>query len=179
MNNVSIIVNFYQEYLYVIGKLKDVHGLHVDVDHKDVHTFYKGKQQLFKLLHGTFSEDGTPTIVVTFQIELDAKEIIQWYLNVSNVHPMVKMMESYFEDVAGEIFYGEDAKKLLTVKHDQQCIKEYLAHYDTKGLREFASAKVVGRERDPKKLYISHLEMDQAIKEFETMKKPVEDDEVH
>lgn len=179
MNNVSIIVNFYQEYLYVIGKLKDIHGLHVDVDHKDVHTFYKGKQMIFKLLHGTFSDDGTPSIVVTFQMELDAKEVIQWYLNICNVFPPIKLMESFFEDVAGEIFYGEDAKKLLTVKRDQQCIQEYLKHYDTKGLREFATAKVVGRERDPKRVYVKDTEMDLALKEFELMKKPVEDDEVH
>lgn len=173
-----MISDLYQEYLYVIGKLKETHTLYVEADHKNIHTFFKGKIPLFKLLFGTFSEDAPKSIVVSFHIELPVIAAIQWYVRINSIHPLLKVCNVYFEDGAGEIYYGEDAEKLVEIKRDQNALKNYLEEYDMDELEKFTQSKIFGRNRESHKTFDAEAEHNKALQEFKQMKKPSSDDEV-
>ncbi len=173
----QMITKMYDEYLYVIGKIKDVHKLSVDVDHKDIHTFYKDKVPKFKLLFGTYNDDNS-CIVVSFHIDVNSMEAIQWFLNIKDIHPLAKITEPYVEDEQGETWLGKDAQKIRDMIFERDIIAEWVDDHDEEELQTFADSKVVGRLRNPKQTYNSQYEREKAIIEFDMMKKPIEDDEV-
>lgn len=169
----------YQEYLRVIGKLKDVYKLHVDVDHEDIHTFYIDKKPLFKLLFGTFTSDPDPSIVVSFHVSLLHPEAITWFINIYRTHPGILIHDSYIEDSNGESYLGEDALALQEVYQTQDILAEYLENSSREEMEDFATAPVFGRERDTTKSFDSRDEKTEAIIEFERLRKPSNDDQVH
>lgn len=170
----------YQEYLYMIGKLKDAHGLTVDVDHTDIHTLYKDKQPLFKLFFGTFSENpDDPSIVVSFHVDLVHVEAIIWFMNIHKVHPSIQIHDSYVEDSNGETYLGEEALALREVFQAQEILANWLENEDRAGMEEFVKSDVVGRERDPHKSFNSQDERNLAMIEFERLRKPSDDDNIH
>ena len=87
----------YQNYLYLIGQLKDIHGLTIDVDHEDIHSFYKDKKPIFKLFYGIFPGNGEPTIVVSFHIDLKHPEVIKWFINIYRIDATIAIHDSYIE----------------------------------------------------------------------------------
>lgn len=173
-----MISDLYQEYLYVIGKLKDIYNLHVDVDHKDIHTFYRDKRPLFKLFYGVFSKDDTPSIVVSFHLDMHHAEAIQWFINIYNVHPLIKMHDSWLEDANGEAYLGEDALALREVYMAQEVLAQWLENHTKEEIEDFVESKVVGRE-PTKKIFNSLSQKAEAIIEFERVKKPDDDESVH
>lgn len=174
-----MITDLYQEYLYVIGKLKDVHGLHIEVDHRDVHTFFKDKKPLFKLLYGTFQEDPDPAIVVTFHMDLTHPEAIMWFSNIYRIHPLLRLHDSYLEDSNGETYLGEDAMALRETYMSQDILATWLDNHDEEEIKEFVEAKVVGREPKATKTFDSLKQRDEAMIEFSRIKRPDDDDQVH
>lgn len=174
-----MITNLYQEYLFVIGKLKDTYNLHVDVDHKDIHTFYKDKKPLFKLFFGMFTKEEENSIVVSFHIDMFHAEAIQWFINIYNLHPLIKIHDSYIEDSNGETFLGEDAMAIREVFQSQEILSEWLENHDREDTEYFVKSKVVGRQRDHTKIFDSQVERDKAIIEFDKIRKPEDDEGVH
>jgi len=175
-----IVTSMYEQYLWLIGQLKEAHKLHVEPDHQDVHTFYRGKLQLFKLMYGRFADQSQDYIVVSFHINLSATDAIEWYVTIKNLHPPIKVADVYIEDARGETYLGEDATKIHTAMIEQQVLKVWLQDNNSKkeDIVKFVESKVVGRVRDHKKAYDSQTEMEKAIIEFDLMKKPVDDGEV-
>lgn len=174
--------SLYQEYLYLIGKLKDVHGLDIDVRHKDVHVFFKNKKPLFQLMYGTFAEEPDPSIVVSFHLELFHAEAIQWFIYIYNLHPLVRLNDSYIEDDKGDYFIGADAIKLQEVYRAQDVLSEWLDNKTREEIEDFAESEIFGYDEDPddpKKVFTSQKQMDEAVTEFNRMKKPGSDDDVH
>lgn len=169
----------YQEYLRVIGRLKDIFGLNIDVEHQDIHTFFKDKRPLFKLFFGVFSKDEDPSIVVSFHVDLMHPEAIGWFINIYRLHPGITMHDSWIEDSAGETYLGEDAMALKETYQAQEILTHWLEHASHEEMGEFAKAPVYGRERDPNKVYDSQNERVEAIIEFERLRKPTDDDNIH
>lgn len=169
----------YQEYLRVIGRLKDLFGLSIDVDHEDIHTFYKDKRPLFKLFFGIFAQEAEPSIVVSFHIDLLHPEVIGWYIQIYRQHSAIGLHDSWIEDSAGETYLGEDAAALKETYQAQEILTTWLDNSSHEEMGEFAKAPVYGRERDPNKVYDSQTERLEAKIEFERLKKPTEDDNVH
>lgn len=169
----------YQEYLRLIGRLKDIFGLTVDVDHRDIHTFFKDKRPIFKLFHGIFQSDETPSIVVSFHIDLFHPEAIGWFINIYRLYPSIAMHDSYIEDSAGETYLGEDAMALKETYMAQEVLNQWLEDSTPEEMKQFAEAPVYGRDRDPKKSFNSQTQKHEAIIEFERIKKPGDDEEVH
>jgi hypothetical protein len=174
-----MITDLYQEYLYVIGKLKDIYGLHIDVDHKDIHTFYHDKQPLFKLMYGIFEKDKEPTIVVSFHIDLTHPQAILWFTNIYRIHPLLVLRDSYIEDSNGETFLGEDAYAIREVYQSQEILGQWLDNHTEEEIKEYTEATVSGRAHEPSKTFDSRVEKDQAIIEFNSTRKPGEDDTIH
>lgn len=169
----------YQEYLRVIGTLKDVHKFDVQVDHQDIHTFYRDKRPIFKLLFGIFQEDIEPSIVVSFHIDLYHPEAVGWFINIYRVHPGVAMHDSYIEDSNGETYLGKDALAIKEIYTAQEILSNWLENSSKEEMEEFTKAKVTGRKRDSKQSFHSQEQKDQATMEFDRIKKPGSADEVH
>lgn len=168
----------YEQYLWLIGKLKDQHKLTVEADHRDIHTFYNGKQPVFKLLFGQFSGKDSQEIVISFHIDLKAPEAIQWFTNVQTLHPSVRLTEVHIEDDAGETFLGEDAQKIADLKIQQEVLRMWITGEENKTeIKQFVASKVVGRMKDRK--FFDTSEMEKAIIEFDLMKKPIDDGEIN
>lgn len=169
----------YQEYLRVIGRLKDIFSLHVDVDHEDIHTFYKDKRPLFKLFFGMFTKDPDPSIVVSFHVDLFHPEAIGWFISIYRIYPQLAMHDSYIEDSNGETYLGEDAMALREVYQAQEILNTWLDGSSREEMEDFVKAKVVGRDRNLKRSFDSHMQKSEAIIEFERLKKASDEDEVH
>ena len=171
-------VDMYQQYLYVIGLLKDRHGLNIDVDHANIHTFYKDKRPLFKLLYGAFEKDSdVKTIVVSFHLDLHHVEAINWYINIYNAHPLTQIHDSYYEDSNGEYYLGEDAIMIRETFNTQEILAAWLEDHDVEDTRLFVESKVVGRTRNLSQSFNSDAQREQALEEFKRLGKPTEDDE--
>ena len=171
----------YQEYLHLIRRLKDVYGIHADVDHQDIHVFSKDKRQIFKLFFGIFNTkpDGDATIVVSFHVDLMHAEAIIWFMNILKLHPDIQLHDSYIEDSSGETYLGEDAEALKEVYMAQEILGQWLESSSREEMEEFATSKVVGRVRDSKKNFDSRNEKQEAIIEFDRLRKPSDDDQIH
>lgn len=165
----------YQEYLFVIGKLKDVYNLDVDVSHRDIHTFYDKKKPVFKLMFGQYNENQETGIVVSFYIDIKVTEAINWFISISEIHPMVRVAEVYIEDDKGETFLGEDAEFIKNLKFQREVLDHWLSNKGQDEMKEFVKSKIVGAPRNYKKSYDSRHDSDKAIIEFEYLKKPEDD----
>lgn len=174
-----MLMDMYEEYIYVLGKLKDVFKLDMVADHRDIHTFFKDKKPLFKLMYGIFQNDKDPSICVSFHLDLMHPEVIYWASQIYRIHPMLSVQDSHIEDSNGETYLGEDAMAIQEVYRAQQIIGEWLERSNPEEMKEFSKAPVSGRHRDPKKTFDSHVQKDEAIIEFERVRKPGDDDEVH
>ncbi|SRR6266481_1284532 len=175
-----MITTLYEQYIWLIGQLKDLHKVHVEADHQDIHTFYDGRFPLFKLLYGRFTNKKDDHIVVSFHINVSPTAAIEWWTNIRNQYPLLKVAETYIEDDRGETYLGDDATKIYTAKMEQQILKVWLetSKSSKEDVKKFVESKIVGRNRDYKKSY-KESEMDKALIEFDLMKKPVHDDEVN
>lgn len=174
-----MLTDIYQEYLYLIGRLKDVYKLTVDVDHKDIHTFYKDKRPLFKLFFGMFTKEDSPSIVISFHLNLFHAEAIQLFINVYNFYPLIKLHDSWVADSKGETYLGEDALAIQEVYRSQEILGHWLDGHTQEEVKEFVEAKVLGRQANPIKSFDSLKQKDEAIIEFDRMKKPGDDEQLH
>ena len=175
-----MITTLYQEYLHLIGKLKDVFDLTIDVEHRDIHTFYKNKRPLFKLMFGTFEKDDSESIVVTFHIDLYHPEVISWFIAIHNIYPLAKLHDSYIEDSSGQTYLGEEAEIIKRVLMTQEVLEEWLNRNTKEEMQDFVEADVVGFNPDEeKKTFDSQNEYDQAIIKFEKLRRPGDGDGVH
>lgn len=175
----NMITDLYQEYIYLIGQLKDVYKLDVEVDHKDIHSFYHNKIPLFKLFFGVFSKQSTPSIVVSFHIDMIHAEAIMWFSRIYSIHPLLQIHDSFIEDSNGETYLGEDAIAIKEVYMAQDILEVWLENESPERMKEFVEGKVVGRQRNPEKTFNSQYEKSEAIIEFERLRKPDDDEEVH
>lgn len=169
----------YQEYLRLIGNLKDVFNLHVDVDHKNIHEFYDGKRPLFKLFFGMFTKTDDPTIVVSFHVDLQHSEAIRWWHKMVSAYPRLALHDSYIEDSSGETYLGEDAMAIKEVFQAQTILTQWLETSTREDMEQFVKAPVTGREREAYKSFDSHHERTEAIIEFERVRKPSDDESIH
>lgn len=172
-------MDMYQEYLYVVGKLKDVHGLEITVEHENVHTFYKNKKPVFKLLFGMHDKEEDTSIAVTFHIDLMHAEAIQWFIAIYNTHPPIRLQDSYIEDSDGNFFLGEDAIKIQYVYTSQDVLKEWLENATKEEIKEFTETKVTGYVEKTQKTFDSQNQREMAKISFNQLRKPTDDEEVH
>lgn len=174
----SMLTSIYQEYLHLIGKLKDVYKLDAVVEHKDIHSFYQGKKLLFKLFYGQYVEKEDSSVVVSFHIDLFHAEAINWFINIYNLFPLVKIHDSFIEDSNGDTYIGEDAMVIREVYMAQDILGEWLETHTEEEIRDFVGSKVVGSAGKDKS-YNSQIEYDEAIMNFKQLKKPGSEDGVH
>lgn len=167
-----MLISLYQEYLYTIGKLKDIYKLEVDVVNKNIHIFYENKIPIFKLLFGSFAKNGQEAIVVSFHIDVKITHAIQWFSNIEQIHPDLKVADAYIEDDKGETYLGEDAEFIKNLKFQREVLDTWLSNRGEDEMREFVKSKIVGKPKNLNKIYDSRHDRELAIMEFELLKKP-------
>lgn len=173
----NMVTSLYEQYLFVIGKLKDTYKLDIEVDHRDIHTFYKDKRPLFKLFYGMFTKEDDPCIVVSFHIDMYHPEAIQWFINIYALHPLIRMHDSYIDDDNGETYLGEEAVALQEMRRTQHVLEHYLENHDTEEIKQVVDSKIVGRHVRPN-IFDSQIQRQEAIIEFQRLGKPSDDDEI-
>lgn len=171
-----MLTTLYQEYLYIIGRLKDLYKLTIEVDHKDIHSFFENGKPLFKLFYGVFSKADSPTIVVSFHIDMAHQDAITWFVRIFKLHPLLQVHESFIEDAAGETYLGEDAKTLKNTMFAQEVLDEWLGSADHQDVLAFVEADVYGRSRDNNRAFL--VDDDTAMIEFARMKKPHNNEDI-
>lgn len=174
-----MIMTMYQEYMYVVGQLKDAFKLEVDVPHRDVHTFYHNKRPIFKLMFGTYAESKETCVVVSFHITISITDAIEWYKRILKIHPLIKVVETYIEDQNGETYLGEDAEYIRSFIQQREILNHWLDNRTEDEMKEAAAKKVVGKKRDYRKSYHSHSESERATIEFDLLKKPENTEDIH
>lgn len=172
------IVDLYQEYLFIIGKLKDIYKLDVDTGHRNIHTFFQNKTQMFKLMFGKYISGGNQ-IVISFHIDVPSRDAVYWFLNVQHFHPLLKVVDHHIEDDKGETYLGSDASTIKNLLIQRNTIDHWLSNKTEKEMKDFVEGQIVGKVRNAKKSYNSEEESSKAMVEFERMKKPSEDEDTH
>jgi hypothetical protein len=173
-----MIIDLYQEYLYVIGMLKDVYKLEVETAHRNIHTFFVNKSQTFKLMFGTY-QNGSNQIVVTFHIDVPSRDAIYWFLNIQHFYPMLKVVDHHIEDDKGETYLGSDASTIKNLMMQRNTLEHWLDNKTEQEMKDFVDGEIVGKVRDPKRSYDSQTEPSKAIIEFTRMQKPSDDEDTH
>lgn len=171
----------YQNYLYVIGKIRDIYKLDLFVEHQNIHVFSQGKLPLFKLFFGVFDHAEEHSIVVSFHIDLYHPQVIQWFLNIQNIFPLIQLHDSYIEDSSGVTYLGGDAENIKYIYLSQEILNQYLSELDSRDqIEDFVKAKIVAVPEIPKqKSFDSQKEQSKAIIEFQSMKKPSGTEDIH
>lgn len=170
----AVITNLYQEYIFVIGKLKDIYKLEVDTVHRDIHTFFYDRNQIFKLLFGKYTSGGNQ-IVVSFHIDVSSRDAIYWFLNVQHLYPLLKVVDHHIEDDKGETYLGSEASAIQNLLIQRNTLDHWLTEKSEKEMKDFVDGKVIGKVRDPKQSYNSQVESSKAIIDFEKIKSAPED----
>jgi hypothetical protein len=173
-----MIMSLYQEYLRVIGQLKDVYKLDVETNHRDIHTFFVNKVQTFKLLFGTYAS-GHNQIVVSFHIDVPSRDVVYWFLNIQYFHPLLKVVDHHIEDDKGETYLGSDASMIKNLMIQRNTLEHWLVNKSERDWKDLVNGEIVGKVRDPKQSFNSQVESDKAIIEFKRIKKPDEDEDSH
>jgi hypothetical protein len=169
----------YQDYIYLIGQLKDIHKLHADVDHAHVHSFYKDKRLIFKLFYGTFESQKDPCIVISFHLDLKHHEAIHWFVEVYKIEASLVIHDSFIEDDAGETYVGGDAETIRDLKFSQEVLRDWLETSNRQQVESFTKSKVLGRTKTPNKSFDSQFGQKEAIIEFNKIKKPGDGEQFH
>lgn len=174
-----MLTDLYHEYLYVVGKLQERFNVVATADHKRIHTFTdEDKTPLFKLLFGQDATSGDTDIVVTFHIGMPTPVAIQWFINIVNIHPMLKVHDVYIEDDRGEMYLGKAAEKIRLLKFEQDALSYWLQNHNKEEISKFVDTKILGRVVDRKQSFSVEVESEKAKTEFDLMKKPIDDGEV-
>lgn len=174
-----MIMTLYQEYLLVIKRLTEIYKLHVDVNHRDIHTFYKDKIPLFKLLFGKYEDSGETNIVVSFHIGVKTHDAIEWFTRIHEEHPLLKVAQSFIEDSQGESYIGDEAEFIQKLIQEREIIIHWLENQGIEEMKKLAKTPVIGRKRDYRKSYHSRLDVEKATIEFDHLKKPKDDGDIH
>lgn len=168
----SLLVSPYQNYLYLVGILKDAYKLDVQVDHRDIHTFIQNKLHVFKLMFGEDQETGVPSIVVSFHIDVTSHDAIEWFLRIKSHFSPIKYVSYYVEDDRGETYLGRDALKIKDIITTQEVLAKWLETRSDEEIQEFIREDVVGRPSENIKSYHSRSESELARIDFDRLKKP-------
>ena len=116
----------YQGYLNIIKAINEAFGTSVHVEHQCIHEFFDGDRPIFKLLFSKLPTGGSPVVIVSFHLEMEITEAIQWFLRLRQVDPSMHITGCYLKDSEGVSHVGEDAEILRMYTIQQEVISEWM-----------------------------------------------------
>lgn len=138
-------------YKEIVNRLVELYGSKTESAHPFIYEFLEGSIQLFKLILNQDDSGEAGEVVLSFHIELEAVDVIQWFLRVRALDPLVKLTHCYIHDQDGNVYVGEDAHILRAYTIEQEILSAYLA--SEKDGEEIVSAKVQSEKPRPVKAY--------------------------
>lgn len=156
------------EYNWIIDKLSSKYGIHAKKEHEYVHEFFEGPIPVMKLMYGINEKNGVREnrILVSFHLNLDSVDAIQWYLRIQNFHPTLYMVSCYFKDDNNETFLGQGAELIKMYKDEQLILANWAKDKDE--TKKIVAQKIVGRAKHKLSNY-DFTDIDQALNEFNKM----------
>lgn len=162
----------YSDYIFIIQKLKENHGLVEEVEHKHIHTMREGTVDLFRLLYGYDPDMDVNKLYVSFHLDVTPVDAILWFQKICNYVDRAYLAECYYQDDRGETYVGVDAEAIRLYKQEQLIISNWEA--DKEETEKFLKAKIVGRPAVTKNFHNKQL----ALEVFNIMK-PNDDETQH
>lgn len=149
--------------------LQDEANLTVDrSEHEAIAECSAGSLQLFKL---GYSKNDTGTFLfVSFHLELDSVDAIQWYLRLRQLEEGIGLAPCYVVDSEGVTFTGEDAEIMRMYMVEQDVIATFMA--SNLDADEVLNAKMPTHPPSPIKVY---SDLRRAHKKFAKMSKKKND----
>lgn len=136
-------------YTEILNQMRILYGLTSDQEHEAIHEFFEGPLPVFKLILVT-SDEGPGFTMVSFHIEVQAAEAIQWFLRIRGLEPNLRVGPCYLRDTAGTTYVGEDAQVLKLYMVEQDILSNYIQ--GTKDAEEIVN-KELATKPSPLKTY--------------------------
>lgn len=149
----------------ILNQMRNLYGLTSDQEHEAIHEFFEGPLPVFKLILVN-SDEGPGFTMVSFHIEVQAAEAIQWYVRIRNLEPGLRVTACYLRDSAGTSYVGEDAQVLKLYMVEQDILSNYIQ--GTKDAEEIVNPKVAIAKPSPLKTYSDYKT---AINQFHRLTK--------
>lgn len=151
----------------IVAEINKLYGTTSDIEHQFIHEFFEGQTPLFKLILSELDGAQLGTMIVSFHIDLDTVDAIQWFLRVRNLDPNLHLTGVYLKDEAGVSYVGEDA----VILRMQQVEHELAANWKRNGEEletENADVPPLPVQISPTRSFMSYKD---ALIEFKNMKK--------
>lgn len=162
MNESDLLPIVYKE---VVQQIRNLYGVKPEQEHAFIHEFFEGPLPLFKLILVS-SDSGPGFIMVSFHIEVEASDAIQWFARVRALDPNVRVTACYLRDSHGTSYVGEDAHILRLYMIEQDVISNYIK--GDKDPEEIVNRQVTAAKPSPLKTYSDYKV---AINEFNKLTK--------
>lgn len=109
----------------IITQIKNLYDVSYEAEHQYIHEFSEGPIALFKLILVN-SNEGKSFMMVSFHIEVEAMDAIQWFMRIRALDPNLRVTACYLKDSNGESYVGEDAQILKLYMIEQDIISTFI-----------------------------------------------------
>lgn len=163
MQNNEMMLMIYAE---ILNQVKNLYGVRPEQEHEFIHEFFEGPLPLFKLILVDGDINGPGYVMVSFHIEIEAAEAIQWFARIRALEPNLRVTACYLRDSNGMSYVGEDAHILRLYMIEQDIISSYIQ--GNKDPEEIVNARATVVKPSPLKTYSDYK---LAINEFNKLQK--------
>lgn len=161
----------FTDYCILLDNLSKKYNLTLYKEQEVVYELSNGNTPIFKLMYNKLKKSEEFVIVLSFHLDTNCIDAIDWYIKITHLVPEILLTESYYKDDYGESYLGQTAEVIKQYKLEQSILGNW-----TKGSEEvksFVKNKISGRQRpEREKGYTSSKD---AEKEFYIMQKEDED----
>lgn len=164
-----------QDYTYLISLIGERLNINPVTENEFIHEFFEGPIPLFKLLFAKRQAEGEPAMVVSFHLEVDSVDAIQWFLRLRRIYQPLMITQCYYKDDNDETFLGVAAEQLKLFKIQQAALVEWGSGKET--AKKMISTKAVGRKR-PVERDCGFIDKEKAEDEFFKMMPNKEKDKI-
>lgn len=134
-----------KDYTYLMGLIGERLNIKPVTENMYIHEFFEGPIPLFKLLFVERLEEGGTAMMVSFHLDVDSVDAIQWFLRIRNIYQPLMITQCYYKDDNGETFLGVTAEQLKLFKIQQAALVEWGS--DKEAAKKMIDAKAIGRKR--------------------------------
>lgn len=133
------------DYNYLSNLLRSKFDIKYEVENRWIREFFEGPIPLFKLLFVKNTKKDETSIMVSFHLDVDSVDAIQWFLRIRSIFKPLTLTQCYYKDDNKETFLGVEAEQLKLYKIQQAALIDWGSN--KKSARALTKTKAVGRSR--------------------------------
>lgn len=141
-------------YSEIVKQVKTIYGLTSEAEHECIHEFFEGPLPVLKLILVAANDDGPGFLMVSFHIEIEAAEAIQWFIRIRSLDPNLRVTACYLKDSHGVSYVGDDAHVLRLYMIEQDIVSTFIQ--GNKDPEEIINQKVSELKPAPLKTYLDY-----------------------